>query len=352
MSASLSLRQLEEFDPHAKGSGSERRFLCPLCGEGKPKDAAHRSLGANTQSGFWLCHRCGEKGKLAEWRSEEAAKPESPKVRARRGLRQSFSLNAPEHSAPSLHPPSAHISTSDSPPDRSEHPSPVSFASPRPVTAGEPVTQNPVAPSPVWRQALRDLLPLPGSPAARYLLTRGISEEVAAAAGARFSPSWFGRPAVVFPIRDAQGALVAAQGRYLQDGSGSGPKARTAGDKKAGLFITAGLWDAVGRGAPIVVCEAPIDALSLALCGYPALALCGKDGWPSWLVLKCSFHKVALAFDADEAGDAGAEKLHNALFSLGARPFRMRPEGAKDWNQLLIEQGREHLEEFLALRLL
>lgn len=74
--ATLSLRQLENFDARATGNsiggGIERRFLCPLCGEGKPKDAAHRCLAVNTQTGAWLCHRCNEKGKLAEWKENSS----------------------------------------------------------------------------------------------------------------------------------------------------------------------------------------------------------------------------------------------------------------------------------------
>jgi hypothetical protein len=89
----LSLSQLEEFDPHASGRGVERRFLCPLCGEGKPRDAGHRSLGVNTQSGLWLCHRCEEKGLLDEWRSEKP-EPTSRRVKTQRRLRQAFSLDA------------------------------------------------------------------------------------------------------------------------------------------------------------------------------------------------------------------------------------------------------------------
>jgi DNA primase len=201
-----------------------------------------------------------------------------------------------------------------------------------------------------WRHSLRNLLPLSGTPAAAYLESRGLSLEVTVAAGVRFSPSWFGQAAVVFPVRDETGKLVAAQGRYLR--AGNGPKARTAGDKKAGIFVTGNFWDEVKKGAPVVVCEAPIDALTLAECGYPALALCGKDGWPLWLPIRCAFKHVALAFDADEAGDAGAQKLDGVLSSLGAQTFRLRPEGGKDWNELLQEQGREALADTLARALL
>ena len=64
----LTLSQLEAFDPRAPGkAGSQRRFLCPLCGEAKPRDSAHRSLSANLQNGAWTCFRCGATGKLKEF---------------------------------------------------------------------------------------------------------------------------------------------------------------------------------------------------------------------------------------------------------------------------------------------
>lgn len=299
---SLSLRQLEEFDPRSPMRDGERRFLCPFCGGDKPRDCAHRSLTLNTVSGAWMCWRCEAKGKLVEWH-EERPLPE----RRREKLRQTFSLDE--------------VSLRKDTPTKS---------------AG-------------WRRTLRGLQPLDGTQGADYLLSRGLTVEIAHEAGARFSRDFYGRPAVVFPLRDKQGQLVAAQGRYLSNGSG--PKARTVGDKKLGAFTTSGLWEAVAGGAPLVVCEAPIDALSLALCGFPAFALCGKDG-PDWLARACAFGTVALAFDADDAGDGGADKLAALIEPLGAKPFRLRPEGGKDWNELLQEQGREELTDWLAPQLL
>ena len=50
-------------------------------------------------------------------------------------------------------------------------------------------------------------------------------------AGARYSASWYGRPAVVFPVRDQAGNLVAAQGRLID---GRTPKVLSAGPIGAG----------------------------------------------------------------------------------------------------------------------
>jgi DNA primase len=88
----------------------------------------------------------------------------------------------------------------------------------------------------------------------------------------------------------------------------------------------------------ILITEAPIDALSLATCGYAALALIGTH-FPPWLPRACAWRQVLLATDADAAGDAAAEKLAEALAHYGAKPARLRPAAGKDWNELLQAHG-------------
>ncbi|HEX8465541.1 MAG TPA: toprim domain-containing protein [Abditibacterium sp.] len=305
----LSLRDLESIDPRASGlavgqGGGEQRFLCPLCGQGKAKDAAHRSLSLNPQSGLWRCHRCGESGKVSEaW---EERPPTERRQRAQIALSRVFAA---------------------------------------PTTT--PVEERAQPKDTSWKNALHGLQPLGETRSARYLEGRGLSVETATLSGARFSPSFMGRPAVVFPLRDQSGALVGAQGRYI-DGRDT-PKARTLGDKRASLFSTR---DALDAHLPaLIVTEAPLDALSLARAGYPAVALCGTQA-PTWLHRAGAFRRVLLAFDADDAGDVAAENLTPLLASFGARCERLRPEGAKDWNEILQASGRDALADFLAARVL
>jgi len=61
----LSLEELDAFDSHAP-QGARRRFCCPLCGQGKPKDGAHRSLSVESATGLWKCFRCEASGQLRE----------------------------------------------------------------------------------------------------------------------------------------------------------------------------------------------------------------------------------------------------------------------------------------------
>jgi len=290
----LSLADLEGFDPRAPDRRPERRFCCPLCGTAKPIDETHRCLSLKVETGVWHCHRCDASGVLREkWT------PLPRRARQRVVLRRAFAL-----------------------PERRE----------------EPPTEK----AATLQARLKEARPQPlhGTPGAEYLAGRGIDPDLAHRAGVRWSANWYGRPAVLFPLRDPDGKLVAAHGRHAD---GRDPKAHTVGALRSGVFVTPGALEA----APLVVVEGPMCALTLALVGVPALALCGTDA-PDWLPRRTAFRHVFLAHDADEAGDKGAAKLAAELRSLGALCERLRPEGAKDWNDLLTSAGPDALRAALA----
>ena len=325
----LSLEELEAFDPHAP-HGQRRRFCCPLCGQDKARDGAHRSLSVETSTGLGRCFRCEAGGNLRDkWQDKWCPQ----RVQARAAMRQAFGLGQ----ATSSSTPEAALPAMAVVPDLASG-SPQLDSVPPEVSIGS------------WHDQLRGLRPLARSPGQSYLKGRGLPLEVCLAARVKFSPSWLGRPAVVFPLYDEQDALVAAQGRY-SDGR-EDPKARTVGQKKQGAFLTGRFWEQIKKGAPVIITEAPIDALSLAACGFPALALCGKSGLPTWLPIKCAFKDVVLAFDADGAGEEGAAKLAPVLEVLGAKVSRLVPEKAKDWNEMLLLRDKDGLDEWLCQRLL
>lgn len=316
--STLALADLEAYDPNAPHRERERRFLCPLCGDGKPKDAAHRSLCLNLQSGAWNCKRCKATGKLIDFWQDR------PKIKRRNrvhgSLRAAFSV-----------PPASSGTPLDS------------------VTVSSSHNSN-------WRHHLRDLLPLDDTAGASYLQRRGISLQVAHTSGARFSCDFYGRAAVVFPLRDRVSTLVAATGRYI-DGRDN-PKTRTIGPKRDGVFLSpiklssGRILQPFDKDAPaIIITEAPVDALSIAMAGFPALALCGTSG-PVWLHLVCGFRRVLLAFDDDLAGDKAADELSGVLSSFGASCARLRPENGKDWNEVLCTSGAASLSEWLAAHVL
>lgn len=301
MAEALWLADLEAHDPDGgRGARTERRFRCPIC------RASERALCLNMETGLWNCKRgeCKASGKLADFWQER------PKLNqrdfARQQLRRVCELPAVEAEAPSA----AQIEKANA-----------------------------------LQAQIEGLRPLEGTGGAAYLLARGVSLEVAGAAGARFSPNWFGRGAVYFPLHNRAGELVAAQGRYVD--KRTDPKARTIGDKKAGLFAAANAWNIPA----VILTEAPIDALSLAEAGFPAIALCGTTG-PVWLPKATFGRRVILGFDADQAGDDAADDLAPKLESFGAICQRLRPEGAKDWNEFLNVYGSDALTDFLAAPIL
>lgn len=294
----LSIQDLEAWDPTAPQQGEQRRFACllPGCNE-KPRDAQHRSLVANMRTGAWLCHRCGRRGRLREFRTGDWRRRPAGRSTAWSTRRTTSGVGA---------------------------------------TAGREAHTDSIGGERMWPS----LQPLVSTPGAAYLARRGITSDVAQAAGVTFAPSFLGRPAVVFEVRNRQGQRVALHGRYID---GRVPKARSLGALRHGIVATAG----ARRARPVIVVEAPIDALSLAVCDRPAIALCGTR-WSQWLPPALAFSTVALALDADAAGDAAAAALAAALAPWGARVIRLRPVGGKDWNELLGTYGAAAMCEALA----
>ncbi len=271
----LTLADLVAFDPGSRAGPKERRFCCPLpaCAE-KPRDNLHRSLSLESSTGLWHCFRCGASGQV-----REAWTTSSPRSTPSSATRTTGSA--------------AHVAERNN--DR--------------AWQGH------------WRRAgeVRRTL------GAEYLESRGIAETIAAAAGVRFAGRYFGRPAVLFPLVAEDRAMLAVHGRYID---GEEPRMRTAGRKSEALFATVGALSAT----EVAVTEAPIDALSLASLGLPAVALCGTS-WPSWLLTHLQGKTVRAAFDADKAGDCAAADLVDALSEQGTECTRLRPAGAKDWNE-------------------
>lgn len=202
-----------------------------------------------------------------------------------------------------------------------------------------------------FRRASEGLRDIAETPAAAYLASRGIPAALARSAFVRYSPSWgIVGPAVVFPIKDAKGRAIAANGRAITSTTPDKQK-RTYGPKRGGAFFTPGAL----RADPVAITEAPIDALTLALAGLPAIALCGASGLPDWLIRRLSgpapttlpghSRTVYLAFDNDPPGEIAAAACGAALPL--ARTIRLRP-GRKDWNEDVTEDGLDSVTACLA----
>lgn len=295
MSTVLSRADLESYDPKPYKTKNEKRFLCPMCGDTKPHDKAHRCLSLNTLNGKWFCHRCGEKGLLKDYWDERPIGIKPRKNRGKAAVVRAFSLSP----------------KTDKAEKREEA-------------------------SNKWRETWDTSLLLHGTAGAGYLESRNIPIDVADEAGVRFSHSWYGSSAVLFPIYDRGEGLVSVNGRFID--RNRIPTTQTGGSRGLGVFMTPG---ALLQNI-ISVTEAPIDALSLWQCGVNAIALLGTS-WPKWLPAALAFKSVLVATDADKAGDEAAAKLIEALQARGARQFRLRPQGGKDWNELLEKHELEAL---------
>jgi DNA primase len=134
---------------------------------------------------------------------------------------------------------------------------------------------------------------------------------------------------------------VALTARYISDAAPL--RMRTLGPAGDGVFAAP-----CARTTPLVaIAEAPIDALSLAAAGVPAIALGGTKNRPAWLRRRLAEHPVLLATDADAAGDIAAQDLARWL-SFGTRCRRLRPPAdCKDWNEVLQARGLAALVQLL-----
>ncbi|HEX9003103.1 MAG TPA: toprim domain-containing protein [Blastocatellia bacterium] len=195
-----------------------------------------------------------------------------------------------------------------------------------------------------WKKAWEKSANLSDSPGAAYLQQRGVPLALARFAGARYSPRWYRRPAVLFPIRDQDGTLVAVSGRFISERNAL--KTMTGGTKSLGVFSTPGAL----KSRVIAVVEGPMDGLSLAFCHLPAVAMMGTS-WPDWLLEAIVGKQVLIATDADAAGDDVAGRLVEALSADTPHLLRLRPPIGKDWNDVLRQLGRKQAQDFIRKRI-
>ncbi|HWS45508.1 MAG TPA: DNA primase [Acidimicrobiia bacterium] len=122
------------------------------------------------------------------------------------------------------------------------------------------------------------------------------------------------RARLMFPIWDMRGDPVGFGGRTLTD---QGPKykntAETAIYHKSRLLygLNFAKGEIVAQGE-VVICEGYTDVMAFALAGVPtAVATCGTAlADDHFLTLKNLARKVTLAYDADAAGQAAAERCY------------------------------------------
>lgn len=164
-----------------------------------------------------------------------------------------------------------------------------------------------------WAPAGWDHLVRALSKPARLLRETGLAFE---ASGGRMQDSFRGR--VIFPIFDTSGHAIALGGRILP-GAERGPKYKNSSEtpiysKRRTLY---GLnWAKVDlvHSAEVVICEGYTDVIGFYVAGVPrAVATCGTSLTDEHLKILGGFaRRVVLAFDADSAGQAAADRIYEA----------------------------------------
>ncbi|MEO7443084.1 MAG: toprim domain-containing protein, partial [Acidimicrobiales bacterium] len=123
------------------------------------------------------------------------------------------------------------------------------------------------------------------------------------------------RARVLFPIFDASGRPVAFGGRALP--GGDGPKYKNSRDcalysKSRILYALNWAKGEVSRTNEVIVCEGYTDVIGFFAAGIPrAVATCGTAlADDHFRLLKNFARRIVLAYDADAAGQAAAERFY------------------------------------------
>lgn len=195
----------------------------------------------------------------------------------------------------------------------------------------------------LWEATTRYRESLPGSPAAEYLVSRGIPLATPFGLGYVKEPlpgheMYRGCLAIPY-LRWSQwrGWSVAAI-RYRRLDGGK-PKYMTMPGDKPRLYNTHALTK---YSKDMAITEGEIDAVTAELSGVPAVGVPGAQMWkPYFRELFMGYRNVNILTDGDEAGLAFAQQVAKTLPNARIIPM---PDG-EDVNSLVLKQGKEALLE-------
>jgi len=143
---------------------------------------------------------------------------------------------------------------------------------------------------------------------------------------------------IVVPLYDEESHVAGFYGRRIDPDS-----------QPAHLYLPGPHQGLVNREAArvyrdrIILTEAVLDALALEVLGFHNAIPCyGTNGFTvqhEKLITSERVAEVVVAFDADEAGEKGAVAVAERLAKLGSKPFIVKPQKGKDWNEYLTLGG-------------
>jgi len=175
-------------------------------------------------------------------------------------------------------------------------------------------------------------------------------------------PTDFFRGRLMFPIFDANGAAVAFGGRMLPEGQP--PKYKNSAqnpiyDKSAVLYALNWAKKSIVDTGRIIVCEGYTDVIGCHRAGATqAVATCGTALTDQHVKLMTRFaSRVVLAFDADGAGQAAAdrfyewERTHDIEVFVAALPEGVDPGDLAESDPEALRTALDDAVPFLAYRI-
>ena len=185
-----------------------------------------------------------------------------------------------------------------------------------------------------------------------FLRSKGYSEAFLARSGlfsANVQGSHLFAGRLMFPISDAKGRVLAFGGRILD---GEGPKYLNSPDtslfhKQENLFALDRALPAIRKEGRAIICEGYMDALSFHTAGVSwAVAPLGTAFTVFQAkILKKWVDRVAICFDADEAGQKATERACSIAAAAGLESEVVVLPGGKDASEILEKQGPETLQK-------
>jgi hypothetical protein len=152
---------------------------------------------------------------------------------------------------------------------------------------------------------------------------------------------------LLFPIL-SDGEPVFVQGRLFGRGPQRPKYCNLSGVAVPTLFNADTLRDAAPN-SPVFLCEGAPDAMILAQEGFSAVGVVGSGGFKlKWVDLLAPF-RVFLAFDRDDAGRRGRERIAALLAERGIPCASVElPESCKDVNDFFLDGGAEDFQRLAA----
>jgi DNA primase len=170
------------------------------------------------------------------------------------------------------------------------------------------------------------------------------------------------RGRILFPIFDASGKPVAFGGRVLP--GGDGPKYKNSPEtplysKSRTLYALNWAKASIVEAGEVVVCEGYTDVIGFFLAGLPrAVATCGTAlADEHFRMLKNFARRVVLAYDADAAGQAAAERFYEweqryeVDIAVASFPAGADPGDVARHDPAALKAAVEQAQPFLAFRL-